>query len=228
MTIEVLLTVMPLRQNFYIRLWPLWAVWVISCAGHAATGMEVQTTRSGEAVKVKAQATILAPIAMVWATLTDYERLPQFIPGIRQSRVLSRKGDVVTVAQTGQARFLMFTVPIDVTVQSTERPPGSIEVQRISGTLKQLQGRYDTDAVPDKPGWVQLRWQGVIEPENPLPPLIGELLMRRMINDQFAGLVHEIERRQALAQSSSNPATSTTIATPNTPATPTNASPAKP
>lgn len=190
----------------------------------AVTGLEVKTQRSGEVVIVKAQATIEAPIVVVWATLTDYERLSQFVPGIKQSKVLSRRGDVVTVAQTGQARFLMFTVPIDVTVQSIERPPGSIEVQRISGTLKQLQGRYDIDAVPDKSGWVQLRWQGVIEPENPLPPLIGEPLMRRMITEQFTGLVQEIERRQALAQSSSNLATSTTTATPNMPATPANAS----
>lgn len=182
----------------------------------AATGLQVKTVRSGEVVQVKAQATIQAPLAVVWATLTDYERLPQFVPGIQQSKVLSRKGDVVTVAQTGQARFLFFTVPIDVTVQSTERPPFSIEVYRVSGTLKQLQGRYDMEDVVDKPGWVQLRWKGLIEPEKPLPPLVGEPLMRHLITDQFTGLVREIERRQvspASGQSAAMPAQAPMAAT---------------
>ena len=177
----------------------------------AATGMEVKTVRTGEVVQIKAQATIQAPMAVVWATLTDYDHLHHFVPGIKQSRVLSRKADVVTVVQAGQARFLMFTVPIDVTMLSIEKPPSSIEVQRVSGTLKQLQGRYETEDLADKPGWVQLRWQGLIEPENPLPPLIGEPLMRHLITNQFNGLVREIERRQALAQAGQNTAPTTVV-----------------
>jgi hypothetical protein len=42
-----------------------------------------------------------------------------------------------------------------------------------------------------------LTWSGLIEPERPLPPLIGELVMRANVTDQFRGMVEEIERRQA-------------------------------
>jgi hypothetical protein len=31
-----------------------------------------------------------------------------------------------------------------------------------------------------------------------MPPLIGEMLMRSSIEDQFRGMVREIERREAL------------------------------
>ena len=86
-------------------------------------GMEVQAERIGELIHVQAQAVVQAPLSIVWATLTDYERLPEFIPGIETSRVLARDGHRITVAQTGQARFLFLSLPIEVTLVSTEHPP---------------------------------------------------------------------------------------------------------
>lgn len=176
----------------------LLALWA-QCA--LATGaVEVQTSRLGDVIDVQAKATVKAPLEVVWATLTDYERLPEFIPGLKKSRVIARKGSTATVEQFGEAKFLFLTVPIEVTVESTERPP-YIDVRRIAGTLRQLQGRYETQAMPET-GFVQLRWVGSIEPENGLPPLVGEALMRHTIFTQFTGMVREIERREAMRKRS--------------------------
>jgi ribosome-associated toxin RatA of RatAB toxin-antitoxin module len=164
-----------------------------------AFSIEVETTRAGDLIEVKAYAIVTAPVAVIWSTLTDYERLPEFIPGLFKSKIISRSGATVTVAQSGEAQFLFFKVPIEVTVESTERPP-YLEVKRVSGTVKQLYGRYETEAVPNSgvPGQVQLRWIGAIEPEAKLPPLVGEALMRKSIREQFTGMVREIERRARL------------------------------
>ncbi len=159
------------------------------------SAVEVQTLRQGDVIDVQAKATIKAPIDVVWATLTDYERLPEFIPGLRTSRVIARNGATTTVEQSGEAQFLFLKIPIEVTVESTERPP-NIEVRRVAGTLRQLKGQYETQIMPE-PGYVQLRWVGSIEPENGLPPLVGEAVMRQTILSQFTGMVREIERREA-------------------------------
>jgi len=45
-----------------------------------------------------------------------------------------------------------------------------------------------------------LRWRGLIQPELSLPPLFGEIVMRKRIEDQFAGMVREIERRHAAGE----------------------------
>jgi ribosome-associated toxin RatA of RatAB toxin-antitoxin module len=166
-------------------------------AALAASTVDVQTSRQGDLIEVQAKATIKAPMDVVWATLTDYERLPEFIPGLKKSRIISRKGDTATVEQSGMAQFLFLTVPIEVTLESTERAPHYIEVRRVAGTLRQLHGRYETQAMPDH-SYVQLRWTGFIEPENGLPPLVGESIMRRSILSQFTGMVREIERREAM------------------------------
>jgi ribosome-associated toxin RatA of RatAB toxin-antitoxin module len=203
----------------------LWDRWLAKClvgcflsawalAALAASVVDVQTTRQGDLVDVQAKAVIKAPLELVWATLTDYERLPEFIPGLKKSRIIARNGATTTVEQTGVAQFLFLTVPIEVTVESTEKAPHTIEVRRIAGTLRQLQGRYETEALPDQ-GAVQLRWVGSIEPENRLPPLVGESMIRHSIQSQFTGMVREIERREAARKRSAKTAQPNATPQPN-------------
>jgi ribosome-associated toxin RatA of RatAB toxin-antitoxin module len=161
--------------------------------------IEIETSHKADLVDVKVQALISATPQTIWATLTDYERLPEFVPGLKSSKIVERKGSVVTVKQSGVAVFLFFKVPIDVTVESTEAWP-VLEVRRVAGTVRQLQGRYEMIILPDNSS-VRLIWTGSIEPENSLPPLIGESLMRRSIRQQFTGMVREIERRAAKQES---------------------------
>lgn len=174
------------------------ALWVVGmalmpAAAQDTSHIDVQAERNADLIEVRAQALVHAPLSVVWATLTDYERLPEFIPGLESSRIVSRNGARITVAQTGQARFLFLTMPISVTVESTERPPYVVEVRRISGTLRHLQGRYE--ATPLSARRVQLLWTGSLSPEVDLPPLINTALARMLIEDQFTGMVREIERR---------------------------------
>jgi hypothetical protein len=84
-------------------------------------------------------------------------------------------------------------VPISVTLESTERPPDVVEVRRVKGSIRHLEGRYE--ATPQASGKVLLRWTGAVSPDADLPPLIETALVRLSIQDQFVGMVHEIERR---------------------------------
>ena len=165
--------------------------------------VNVQAERNGDLIDVRALTIVQASLAVVWGTLTDYERLPEFIPGLQSSRIIDRRGTTVTVAQTGQARFLFLTLPIDVTLQSTERPPYVVEVRRIAGSVRYLQGRYEAEQLPDRK--VRLRWIGSVSPEIDLPPLIGTTLARLSIQEQFEGMVREIERRAGRRRSPSVP-----------------------
>jgi ribosome-associated toxin RatA of RatAB toxin-antitoxin module len=176
-----------LKLCFLLFFWP-----VPTLAGDAAQ-IEIATSHKADVVDVKVQAVIAASPQVIWETLTDYERLPDFIPGLKVSRIIERKGPVATVKQSGTAQFLFFKIPIEVTVESKEAWP-VLEATRISGTVRQLQGRYEMIITQDSPT-VRLIWTGVIEPENSLPPLIGESLIRRSIREQFTGMVREIERR---------------------------------
>ena len=139
------------------------------------------------------------PRRIIWTTLTDYERLPEFIPGLRKSRVVSRamssSGAVTVVEQSGEARFLFFSFPIDVMLEAVEIPPALLRVRALSGTLRYLDGSYRMVSEPGSAKLI-LHWVGTIAPDLSLPPLLGEVVMRMSIEDQFSGMVREIERRE--------------------------------
>jgi ribosome-associated toxin RatA of RatAB toxin-antitoxin module len=170
-------------------------LYLLPCSTHAkeAAQIEIETNLKAEVVKVKVQAVIEATPQIVWATLIDYERFSEFIPGMKSSKVIERKGPIVTIKQSGHAQMLFFHIPIEVTVESTEDWP-VLRVKRISGTIRQLEGRYEMIPSSDN-ATVRLVWTGSIQPENSFPPFIGESLIRYSLRQQFTGMVREIERR---------------------------------
>jgi carbon monoxide dehydrogenase subunit G len=164
-------------------------------AARAADNVSMEATRRDEALEVVCRALLDAPLDLIWQTLTDYDRLADFIPGMRRSRLVERRGAVAVVEQLGEAGFLFLTFPIEVTLASTERPPFALEVSMLKGNLKRLDGAYRIE--PQVGGRILLTWSGIVEAQS-MPPLLGEMVMRSNIEDQFRGMVREIERREAL------------------------------
>ena len=176
-----------------ISIWLL--MFLAAGSARAADDISVETTRRGEALEVVCRAMLDAPQELIWQTLTDYGRLSEFIPGMRKSRVIEQRGAAFIVEQSGVATFLFISTPIEVTLASTERPPHSIEVSMLKGNLKRLDGAYRIE--PQDGGRMLLTWNGIVEAMS-MPPLLGEMVMRSNIEDQFRGMVREIERRDAL------------------------------
>jgi ribosome-associated toxin RatA of RatAB toxin-antitoxin module len=190
-----------------VRLNRLRLVWLFllgaaACASaRSSTDISVNATAQDGAVQVTAHAVVRAPIGLIWQTLTDYDHLAQFVPGIDSSRVVSRQGAQLIVEQKGGIHWWFFSYPIRVTVASTERPYERIDVRLLQGNLRRLDGGYRIDARPD--GTTELTWQGLVEPDTPLPEFIRTALLRRSISEQFTGMVQEIERRADLWSSRS-------------------------
>jgi hypothetical protein len=97
---------------------------LLACASaRAADDISVEARRREEALEVVCRAHARGAAR---AHLADADRLwplAEFIPGMRKSRVVSRNGRVSVVEQSGEARFLFVSYPIEVTLSSTERPP---------------------------------------------------------------------------------------------------------
>ena len=182
--------------------WSLRLLGLLFCAlpaaGGAAEEVIVEAQRHGERVLVRANAVLFAPPHIVWQVLTDYERLPAFIPGIARSVVRVRDGNRVVLEQAGAARFFIFSFPIEVRLEVQESPPHAVSSRTLGGNLRRMDGRYEL--APDAArGTVTLRYSGEIEPEFSLPPIIGLAAMRHMAEEQFSALVAEIERRAGRA-----------------------------
>lgn len=163
-----------------------------------AEELQVQVERRGELFHVNASARIAASLEIAWQVLTDYERLPRFVPGILRSKVLIRSGNRVLIEQEGEARFLMFSFPIEIRIEVEERPRETVNSRAVSGNMRSMWGRYELQRDAARSG-VTLRYFGALEPDFALPPLIGMAALRATIEDQFEAMVREIERRGAAA-----------------------------
>jgi ribosome-associated toxin RatA of RatAB toxin-antitoxin module len=166
--------------------------------GRAADDLLVEAQRAGDGVEVRARALIAAPQSLIWEVLTRYDQLPRFIPGIAKSVVLSRQGSNVTLEQSGEARFLVFSFPINIRLDVSENAQDSVASRAVAGNLRRMTGRYDLQ--PDARGGILLRYSGLIEPDFELPPLIGTAALRSMVEQQFTAMVAEIERRAGIPQ----------------------------
>ena len=155
----------------------------------------MQTQQNGGVIDVKAEASIKASAALVWQVISDYEKLPGFIPGLTRSVVTSRKGGRLTLEQSGEVGFLFFTVPIEVRLEVEETPPSVIASRAVAGDLRRMTGRYEIR--PASPGSVTLHYTGQIEPGFNLPPIFGMAVLQMNVEAQFEAMVREIRRRAA-------------------------------
>ena len=159
-------------------------------AGAATTTIDVRQTDDGE-VSIVATALIAADMRTAWRVLTDYERYPEFIPGVRQSRVVTRDGDTARVEQSVDPPLWTFGGPMAVEYEITESRPGRLHSRGTArGSL--LESAYRLTATDEG---VRLDYTGrLVVP----PGWLASMSRRtgeRMLSQEFQALADEIELR---------------------------------
>ena len=179
---------------------PILALVLAIAAGQsaAAATINVVAERAGDTIDVRASAVLDADAATAWRVLTDYDRYTAFIPDLRLSRVIDRRGSTVTVRQSGNAALWMFRMPLDMTFEVEEIPPYRLKSRATAGSLRALTSSYTL--VPDSSGF-RLGYVGHITPGFPLFGVLEKPLVEQNVARQFQALVDEIERQSAAARS---------------------------
>jgi ribosome-associated toxin RatA of RatAB toxin-antitoxin module len=152
----------------------------------------VVQTRSGSVV-IDVTARLHAKREVVWAVLTDYDHMAEFLTTLKASSILVRRGNQMEVAQTGEAKrgFLHFTFS---TVRSVELiPDREIRSQLISGDFKSYE--FTTRIAEAADGVVTIVHHGEYEPNTWVPPVVGPALIESETRKQYAELMAEIARR---------------------------------
>lgn len=167
-------------------------------AASAPPPISIDAANEGDLITVTASADMEVDARTVWAVITDYDHLADFIPDMNSSRVLTHDGHHLLVAQTGEFRFLVFRQPVQVQLDVVEMPTRRLVAYAVGGNLKEMEGRYAIASLPS--GVVRLTYSGRLIPDFPVPPLIGGMLLRRELSKQFTALVHEIVRRDGLTR----------------------------
>lgn len=175
-------------------------------AGLPAQAANVEVTRESDAFNVVASADIDADPSVAWDTVTDYEHLPRFVPGVLHARVLARQSDGVRqrllVEQTGELRFLFFVRRVGVLLDVRHQPPTRVEARALpraapghdeEASVTDFEGTYVLAPIA---GGVRLDYRARFAPTFDLPPILGTLAVRQTMKRQFDALIAEIGRRQ--------------------------------
>jgi len=170
--------------------------------------VEVTVRRSGRTFDAKALLDLPASADLVWQTITDYPALPSFMPGIRACRVLDRRnegaGEVLSVQQRGEFRFLMFTqsmmehqAPQRAVARATRFDVGLLKAR----ALDVFEGTYALSALPASSGRprTHLSYTARMVLRVPPPPGIGSVAVRQNLSAQLQAVAREVARRAAAA-----------------------------
>lgn len=172
--------------------------------------MRVDIRRSGRRFEAEAVLDLAADAQTVWDTITDYDALPSFMPGIHACRVIERRmptevTEHLVVEQHGEFRALLFAQTMTVRLSIEHQLLRVAEAKALSFDLglfsrraiDVFEGRYELTALGAPPGAprTQLRYRAVIGLRLPPPPVVGSIAIRQNLAIQLEAVAREIARR---------------------------------
>lgn len=145
--------------------------------------------------EVHAAARVRASLSRTWEVLTDYERLPEFVPELVYSRILERNGHQVTIAQQNRAGFLFVSQLVSMVVRIEEHPMTALDVAMVSGDMRHYSAHWElAPLTPDGADGTSIAFTAALEPNLYLPPFVGTPIMQASVTRMVEAVVREIER----------------------------------
>jgi ribosome-associated toxin RatA of RatAB toxin-antitoxin module len=162
-------------------------------AARAAAGAEMQ----GSQVVSWGRVEVVAPPQLVFAVLTDYDRMARFLPGMVASRVVDRDAKAVVVEQTADVGVLLFKQRVTVRLAIEESAPYRLAIRSLGGSFKELTGLYVLTRRQDH---TLIEYNSRFIPAFDLPPMLGMYAVQHSLERHLDGLAAEIRRRSAAPQ----------------------------
>ena len=188
---------MPLRQTFsrsVIRQGRRAALLaLIALAGNAVMAADppirkIDVTFEGDAYIVNAIFIAAAPPNIAWDVLTDFDRLQGWVPGVTESKVISREGGVVTVEQRGKRSNIPY-----VTQRRIElNPPSAIKTAQIKGNMKRVESSIMLEA---EGKGTRIVYHLELVPSLAAGVVMSKSIVERDVSEQFTAIVGEMARR---------------------------------
>lgn len=161
-----------------------------------AAARDVEVRRVGVAFEVRASIEAPAPVELCYSVLTDFDRIADFVPDMRSSRIVSPPGAPLLLRQTGRTRAAFVVRSFDVTLAIELEAPSRIVFRRVAGNLERLDGAWQISGARG----CRIDYLAVLAPGTWVPPIVGPALLRSQVRRQLEGLEREIERRARLRE----------------------------
>lgn len=169
-------------------------VWTGSPSGSTEAKVKRKHRKGRIVFEIQASGLVRATPQQTWAVLTDYGRLSEFVPDLRSSKLLSRRGDEAIIEQLGSIGFIFMRQSIHLVVRVTEHPFSTLDVALVAGDMKHYASRWELAPLEQGAG-TRITYRGSLEPDFFVPLLLGRALVQIDVQKMLAAVVAEVERR---------------------------------
>jgi len=156
-------------------------------------GIEVKVQVAGENVIVDLSFVVPATRQQVWAVLTDFDHMDDFISNVKESKVISVAADITKVFQRGSAKYGPISFPFESTREMRLKPFDKIQSHMISGNMRKMEG---TTQLVDEGAQTRIIYHTDSIPGVWIPPIIGKGFIEHEIREQFREIRNEIIKRK--------------------------------
>jgi hypothetical protein len=144
-------------------------------------------------IRIYATSIVNADPHVLWATLTDYNRLANYVPGMTLSRqIASPKPGIKMVEQRGDGGLVSLIMPDHVVFAIEEKPYTAINFHTVAGRGSSLRGEWTINGQKSP---VQLTYRALAVPMLPPPPMLTDGYVQDEIRIRMDALGREAERR---------------------------------
>ena len=168
---------------------------LVFAASHVAADSPVRNVNvvyDGEAYVLDAVMFAPVPQAAAWDVLTDFDRMADWVPNTRESRVLKREGNSATIEQRGVAKYGVASFPYTTERRMDMNKPVSIRATQVKGSLRRVESLMTLD--PEGDG-TRLTYHLEIVPSLLAATVISKTFLEHEIPEQFGAIIGEMVRR---------------------------------
>lgn len=178
-----------------LRRWPGIIALLLTVASPAWAGAQVKASVGLDGISIEASIVVRADARTLWSTLTDYDKLADFIPDMILSRVVSPPPTrPKLVEQKADAGLFAFVMPDHVVLAMDEYPLGLIRFRAVSGKVLSMSGEW---RIQGQGNPVRLVYTARVFPLVPPPPLVTDFFIEDEVRRRFEAVAKEAERRGA-------------------------------
>jgi len=152
----------------------------------------VSSPPAGRSRPIAAAILIDAPPARVWEVMVDCPRAPEFVPGLRECRVLEHAPDHELIHH--RVKIFAFLPEVSYTFRADYREGERIDFARTGGDLKAMEGSWTLAAVGGRRlGRTLVRYSVHLEPGF----LVPQWAVRRALRHDLPELLRALRARVA-------------------------------
>ena len=146
--------------------------------------LKVAVSRAGDRFQVNASYEVPITICEAFAFITDYEGAKN-LPGIVDSKVLSRSGNKVKVSRLLEERILFIPFEMRSELEYVEFPNKALLFEQISGDTKYYKGSWRLSPEQD---FTIFKYDAQVEPNSLVPSAVIEFFIKNILRRQFESM----------------------------------------